>query len=72
MSRCAPTSTSWCSAAYSALAANYVLNRLEAIGCQAAYAYRRVSHELILTFGKQAKDNHVTAFDIAKRLLDYN
>jgi glycine dehydrogenase subunit 2 len=49
-----------------------VLNRLEAIGCQAAYAYRRVSHELILTFGKQAKDNHVTAFDIAKRLLDYN
>ncbi|MEP1895715.1 MAG: hypothetical protein ABJQ98_16545 [Alloalcanivorax venustensis] len=30
------------------------------------------SHEFILTFAKQAKDNHVTALDIAKRLLDYN
>ncbi|WP_370203477.1 hypothetical protein [Alloalcanivorax venustensis] len=33
---------------------------------------RRASHEFILTFAKQAKDNHVTALDIAKRLLDYN
>ena len=41
-------------------------------GCQAAYPKRRASHELILTFAKQAKDNHVTALDIAKRLLDYN
>ena len=45
---------------------------LEAIGCQAAYPERRASHEFILTFAKQAKDNKVTALDIAKRLLDYN
>ena len=30
------------------------------------------SHASTLTFAKQAKDNHVTALDIAKRLLDYN
>ena len=57
---------------YSTLAANYLLKRLEAIGCQAAYPERRVSHEFILIFAKQAKGNHVTALDIAKRLLDYN
>lgn len=33
---------------------------------------RRASHQFILTFPKQAKGNHVTALDIAKRLLDYN
>jgi len=32
---------------------------------------RRASHEFILTFAKQAKDNHATALDIAKRLLYY-
>ena len=42
------------------------------IGCQAACPERRASHEFILTFAKQAKYNHVTALDIAKRLLDYN
>ncbi|UWN49845.1 putative glycine dehydrogenase (decarboxylating) subunit 2 [Alcanivorax sp. ALC70] len=57
---------------YSTLAANYLLKRLEAIGCQAAYPDRRASHEFILTFAKQAKENHVSAMDIAKRLLDYN
>ena len=47
-------------------------NHSDAIGCQAAYPERRASHEFILTFAKQAKDNKVTALDIAKRLLDYN
>jgi len=56
----------------SKFALNYLLKCLEAIGCQAAYPERRASHEFILTFAKQAKDNHVTALDIAKRLLDYN
>ncbi|WP_323745366.1 hypothetical protein [Alloalcanivorax venustensis] len=28
--------------------------------------------QITLTFAKQAKDNHVTALDIAKRLFDYN
>ena len=57
---------------YSSLAANYLLKRLEAIGCTAAYPGRRASHEFILTFAKEAKDYHVSAMDIAKRLLDYN
>ena len=57
---------------YSTLAANYLMKRLEAIGCQAAYPERRASHEFILTFEKLAKEKHVTALDIAKRLLDYN
>ncbi|MFP1680591.1 hypothetical protein ACLD02_17985 [Alloalcanivorax sp. C16-2] len=57
---------------YSTLAVNYLLKRLEAIGCQAAYPERRASHEFILTFAKLAEDRHVTALDIAKRLLDYN
>ena len=55
---------------YSTLAASYLLMRLEAIGCQAAYPERRAGHEFILTFAKQAKDNYVTALEIAKRLLD--
>lgn len=57
---------------YSTLAANYLLKRLEAIGCEAAYPERRASHEFILTFAKLAKEKHVTALDLAKRLLDYN
>ncbi|MZR63351.1 aminomethyl-transferring glycine dehydrogenase subunit GcvPB [Alcanivorax sp. DP30] len=57
---------------FSTLAANYLLKRLEAIGCTAAYPDRRASHEFILTFAKEAKELGVTAMDIAKRLLDYN
>ena len=57
---------------YSTLAANYLLKRLEAIGCRAAYPSRRASHEFILTFAKEAKELQITAMDIAKRLLDYN
>ena len=57
---------------FSTLAANYLLKRLEAVGCTAAYPDRRASHEFILTFAKEAKELGVTAMDIAKRLLDYN
>tara|TARA_R100001143_G_scaffold5914_4_gene8559 strand:- start:1189 stop:1485 length:297 start_codon:yes stop_codon:yes gene_type:complete len=57
---------------YSTLAANDLLKRLEAIACQAAYPEPRASHEFILLFSKQEKGNHVTALDIAKRLVDYN
>jgi glycine dehydrogenase subunit 2 len=42
---------------YSTLAGNYLIKRLEAIGCQTAYPERRASHDVTLT---------------AKRLLDYN
>lgn len=57
---------------YSTLAANYLLKRLEAVGCTAAYPERRASHEFLLTFAKEAKTLGVSAMDIAKRLLDYN
>ena len=42
---------------------------LRGIGRQNDCLDRRASHEFILTSAKQAKDNHVTALDIAKRLL---
>ena len=57
---------------YSSLAANYLLKRLQEIGCTAAYPNRRASHEFILTFAKEAKEFGVSAMDMAKRLLDYN
>jgi glycine dehydrogenase subunit 2 len=56
---------------YSTLNANYLLNRLQAVGYDAAYPQRRASHEFILTLRKQAKELGVTAMDVAKRLLDY-
>ena len=57
---------------YSSLAANYLLKRLQAVGCTAAYPDRRASHEFILTFAKESKEFGVSAMDMAKRLLDYN
>jgi len=57
---------------YSTLAANYLLKRLQDVGCTAAYPERRASHEFILTFAKEAKEYGVSAMDMAKRLLDYN
>ena len=57
---------------YSSLAANYLLKRLQEIGCTAAYPNRRASHEFILTFAKESKEFGVSAMDMAKRLLDYN
>src|SRR5690606_27183870 len=58
--------------AYSSLAANYMLKRLQQVGYTAAYPERRASHEFILTLAKEAKELNVTAMDVAKRLLDYN
>ncbi len=57
---------------YSTLAANYLLRRLESVGCRAAYPDRRASHEFIISFSREAKETDVHAMDIAKRLLDYN
>jgi glycine dehydrogenase subunit 2 len=58
-------------AEYSALNANYLLARLQAVGFDAAYPARRASHEFILTMKRQAREQGVTAMDFAKRLLDY-
>jgi len=56
---------------FATLNANYLLKRLTAAGLIAAYPTRRASHEFIITLKKEAKTLHITALDVAKRLLDY-
>jgi glycine dehydrogenase subunit 2 len=53
------------------LNANYLNRRLQEVGYQAAFPQRLASHEFILTLQRLAKEHHVTAMDVAKRLLDY-
>jgi len=56
---------------FAALNANYLLARLRKAGLTPAYPTRRASHEFIITLKSEAKTLHVTALDVAKRLLDY-
>src|SRR5580693_272754 len=56
---------------YATLNANYLLQRLQQAGFEAAYPQRRASHEFIITLKRQARELEVTAMDFAKRLLDY-
>lgn len=56
---------------FATLNANYLLARLRAAGFTPAYPTRRASHEFIITLKNEAKTLHVTALDVAKRLLDY-
>jgi glycine dehydrogenase subunit 2 len=58
-------------AEFAALNANYLMKRLQAIGFEAAYPERRASHEFIITLKQENKAYHVSAMDVAKRLLDY-
>lgn len=58
-------------AEYATLNANYLLTRLREAGFRPAYPDRRASHEFIITLKHEAKTLHVTALDVAKRLLDY-
>jgi glycine dehydrogenase subunit 2 len=53
------------------LNANYIQQRMADLGIELAYPGRRASHECLVTFKKQAKQQGVSAKDIAKRLLDY-
>lgn len=53
------------------LNANYIQKLMGEMGIELAYPGRRASHECLVTFKKQAKQDQVTAKDIAKRLLDY-
>ena len=59
-------------AEYATLNANYLLARLKKAGFTPAYAFRRASHEFIITLKKEAKEFSITALDVAKRLLDYD
>ena len=58
-------------AEYSTLNANYMLQRLQREGFDAAYPERRATHEFIITLRRQAKEFGVNTMDFAKRLLDY-
>lgn len=53
------------------LNANYLMKRLAKVGFEIPYPGRRASHEFVISFKKEARENGVTAMDIAKRLLDY-
>jgi glycine dehydrogenase subunit 2 len=55
---------------FATLNANYLSQRLQQIGYEAAYPQRRASHEFILTLKRVAQEHDVTAMDVAKRLLD--
>jgi glycine dehydrogenase subunit 2 len=56
---------------FATLNANYLQARLSKAGYTLAYPTRRASHEFILTLQKEAKQYHVNAMDVAKRLLDF-
>lgn len=56
---------------FATLNANYLQARLRAAGFTLAYPTRRASHEFIITLKSEAKTLHITALDVAKRLLDY-
>ena len=58
-------------AEFATLNANYLSARLRAGGFQLAYPNRRASHEFIITLRRMARDQGVTAMDVAKALLDY-
>ena len=58
-------------AEFAALNANYLMKRLQDLGFEAAYPKRRASHEFIVTLKQEQKAFHVSAMDVAKRLLDY-
>jgi len=56
---------------FATLNANYLLARLKTAGFTPAYSKRRASHEFIITLKHEARTLHITALDVAKRLLDY-
>jgi glycine dehydrogenase subunit 2 len=56
---------------FATLNANYLMARLKAAGFTLAYPSRRASHEFIITLKQEAKTYHISALDVAKRLLDY-
>ena len=58
-------------AEFAALNANYLMKRLQSLGFETAYPERRASHEFIITLKQENKAYHVSAMDVAKRLLDY-
>jgi glycine dehydrogenase subunit 2 len=58
-------------AEFATLNANYLMKRLMEAGFEAAFPNRRAVHEFIITLKALAKTKQVSAWDFAKRLLDY-
>jgi glycine dehydrogenase subunit 2 len=56
---------------FATLNSNYLMKCLEKAGYEIPFGNRRASHEFIASLRKEAKELHVTAMDIAKRLMDY-
>lgn len=57
---------------FSTLNSNYLMKKLLKAGFEVPYKDRRTSHEFIVSLNKEAKELHVTAMDVAKRLLDFD
>jgi glycine dehydrogenase subunit 2 len=55
---------------YATLNSNYLEARLASAGFEIAYPKRRASHEFIVTLKRLKEQTGVTAWDVAKRLLD--
>jgi glycine dehydrogenase subunit 2 len=55
---------------FATLNANYMAARAKQLGFELAIPNRRYSHEFIITLKKEARDLHISAMDVAKRLLD--
>jgi glycine dehydrogenase subunit 2 len=58
-------------AEFAVLNANYLASRLKQAGFEPAFGERRATHEFIVTLRGPAREHHVSAYDFAKRLLDY-
>jgi glycine dehydrogenase subunit 2 len=58
-------------AEFATLNANYLMKQLQNAGFDLAYPNRRATHEFIVTLKRQAREQHVSAMDFAKRLLDF-
>ena len=52
------------------LNANYLKEKFTELGLDIAFPDRRATHEFVITFAKLAKEKHISALDLAKRLLD--
>ncbi len=55
---------------FATLNANYLMKKLQQVGFEVAFPQRLASHEFIITLAKEAKTHHISAMDVAKRLLD--
>ncbi|MCK4870800.1 MAG: aminomethyl-transferring glycine dehydrogenase subunit GcvPB [Gammaproteobacteria bacterium] len=56
---------------FATLNSNYLMQKLSDAGFEVPFIERKASHEFIVSLRKETKQYHITAMDVAKRLLDY-